>query len=119
VVVPDLAAIVRGYLDHRPGPIDSEEEPGSDLLMKRLSLRPSDAPRRRGLLAWYRRRTDLDSHKWMYDAEGLAYLFRQAGFSDARPLGHLDSAIPRSALAVVEYAERVENGAGICVEARR
>jgi hypothetical protein len=68
-------------------------------------------------LRWYRRLTDFDSHKWMYDAESLVHLFRQSGFDDpaVRPL--LDSAIPKALLAQVERPERLDNGAGVCVEA--
>jgi len=55
----------------------------------------------------------------MYDAEGLIHLFREAGFANPAPRAYLDSAIPASALSVVEHADRIQDGAGVCVEARR
>jgi SAM-dependent methyltransferase len=119
IVVPDVAAIVHWYLDHRAAPRPPDGQPSSDVLMEMLSLRPTPPPRGWGLLTWYRRWTDFDSHRWMYDAEGLTYLFRQAGFTDPRPRAYLESAIPASFLTAVERPERVRDGAGVCVEARR
>lgn len=119
IVVPDVAAIVHWYLDHRTEMRPPDAKPSSDLLMEMLCLRPGVRPRGRGPLSWYRRWTDFDSHKWMYDAEGLTYLFRQAGFTNPGARAYLDSAIPAGALTAVERPDRVQNGAGICVEARR
>ena len=119
IVVPDVAAIVDWYLERRREPAAGKTDSSSDVLMGLLGVH---APRRaagRGLLALYRRWTDFDSHKWMYDAEGLLALFREAGFADPAPRKHLDSSIPRDALAAVESAERIDDGAGVCVEARR
>ena len=119
VVVPDVAAIVDWYLERRSRPPEGKAEASSDVLMGLLGVH---APRRnpgKGLLGFYRRRTDFDSHKWMYDADGLVALLRDAGFEDPAPRKHLDSAIPQEALAEVERADRIENGAGVCVEARR
>ncbi len=116
IVVPDVAAIVDWYLECRSQPPAGKAEASSDVLMGLLGVH---APRRasgNGLLALYRRRTDFDSHKWMYDADGLGALFREAGFADPAPRKHLDSAIPRDALVEVERADRIDNGAG--VEAR-
>jgi hypothetical protein len=53
------------------------------------------------------------------DREGLIALFREAGFACSAACGFLDSAIPRAALEQVEQRDRVESGAGICVESRR
>lgn len=117
VVVPDLAAIVRWYLEHReqtPRPAETS----SDLLNELLGLRTPSGPGR-GLLGLYRRWTDLDQHKWMYDEEGLAALFREAGFERPVARGYLESDIPRELLAGVEKKERIEGGAGVCVECRK
>jgi SAM-dependent methyltransferase len=118
VVVPDAAAIVGWYLDNRDG-CPEERRRASDLLMELLGMRPATAPAGRGLLAWYRRATDLDQHKWMYDAEGLCHLFTEAGFVDPAVRTFLDSVLPAERLAAVEKASRIEDGAGVCVEARR
>jgi SAM-dependent methyltransferase len=122
IVVPDVAAIVGWYLEHRsqsaastPGPKSSS----SDLLMDLMLLRPRQRPNGRGPVAWVRRATTLHEHKWMYDAEGLRALFAEAGFPDAEPRGFLESAIPSDRLAAVEHADRLRDGAGVCVEARK
>ncbi|MGH8188436.1 MAG: hypothetical protein ACREUC_17905, partial [Steroidobacteraceae bacterium] len=60
-----------------------------------------------------------DHHKWVYDGDSLCALFREAGFAQPAVRGFLDSDISRERLALVEHADRVCDGAGICVEARR
>lgn len=80
--------------------------------MELLSIGLRSAPDLRSLRVWYRRWTDFES-------QGLIHLFREAGFANPRPRAYLDSAIPASALAVVEHADRIQDGAGVCVEARR
>ena len=119
VVVPDVAAIVHWYLERRSQPQPAGAPASSDVLMGMLGVHAPQSAPRRGLLALYRRWTDFDSHKWMYDAEGLSALFREAGFADPAPRKHLDSAIARDTLAAVERADRADEGAGVCVEARR
>ena len=118
VVVPDVAAIVGWYLANQREPAARKKQPSSDLLMGLMLLRPPRS-RGRGLLGFVRQWTDLHEHKWMYDEEGLAALFAEAGFGDPSPRAYLESAIDRELLAQVEQADRVCNGAGVCVEARR
>jgi hypothetical protein len=55
----------------------------------------------------------------MYDRQGLIALVREAGFGRAAARGCPDSASLRAALEQVEQRDRVESGAGICVESRR
>jgi predicted SAM-dependent methyltransferase len=118
IVVPDVAAIVGWYLAHQREPAVQKKQPSSDLLMGMMLLRP-ERPRGNGVLGFVRQWTDLHEHKWMYDQEGLVALFAEAGFADPAPRAYLDSAIDRDILAQVERADRVCNGAGVCVEARR
>ena len=89
------------------------------MLMGLLLLRSRTAGRGAGPLRWARRLTDLHEHKWMYDRAGLIGLFREAGFHCAASRGFLESAIPRAALEQVEQRDRVEDGAGLCVESRK
>ena len=118
IVVPDVAAIVGWYLAHQREPAEQRKQPSSDLLMGLMLLRP-DRPRSAGLVGLVRQWADLHEHKWMYDQEGLLALVEEAGFVDVSPRGYLDSVIPRDTLAEVERADRICNGAGICVEARK
>lgn len=117
-VVPDVASIVQWYLDHR-SLVPRPDEASSDVLMDMLGVRPKEVMGRRGPLSWYRAATDFDRHKWMYDIEGLSALVRESGFTEVEPKLYLESFIPRERLAAVEKADRVLNGAGICVESRK
>jgi predicted SAM-dependent methyltransferase len=116
VVVPDVAAIVGWYLAHRREPAEQHTESSSDLLMHMLLLR-RDRSGGNGLLSAIRRWTDLHEHKWMYDEAGLTALFVEAGFPSPSPRRYLDSGIPRALLEQVERADRLCDGAGVCVEA--
>jgi SAM-dependent methyltransferase len=118
IVVPDVAAIVGWYLAHQREPAWQRKQSSSDLLMGLLLLRP-DRAKRTGILALVRQWVDLHEHKWMYDQKGLLALVEEAGFADASPRGYLESVIPRDVLAQVERADRICNGAGVCVEARK
>jgi SAM-dependent methyltransferase len=119
IVVPDVEMIVQWYLRHQREPVESHREPSSDLLMGLLLLRPKSSANGGGPIGRLRRHTDLHQHKWMYDREGLVAFFREAGFASPAARGFLDSDIPRTALERVEHRDRVCDGAGVCVEARR
>jgi hypothetical protein len=119
VIVPDLTAMVRAYLEDAARPAAGKAEPSANALMDRLALGRRGTPPAPLALRWYRRLTDYDSHKWMYDAESLLDLFRLSGFAEPRVRGPLDSAIPSALLAEVERPERLDRGAGVCVEALR
>jgi predicted SAM-dependent methyltransferase len=117
VVVPDVQAIVRWYLANRDEPASQKTISSSDLLMGMMMLRTPDAGEGNRLLRAVRRAADLHEHKWMYDQEGLQAVFAEAGFAQPEPRPYLDSAIPREPLEQVEHADRLCNGAGVCVEA--
>ena len=118
IVAPDAQAIVSWYLSHRAeGP--HPDTSSSDLLMDLLMLRPRTATGRAGPLRWLLHADGLNAHKWMYDADGLTAVMREAGFAGAEAKNYLDSAIPREGLERVEAPDRVCNGAGVCVEARK
>jgi hypothetical protein len=87
--------------------------------MGMMMLRAPDARAGNRLLGAIRRAGDLHEHKWMYDQEGLQAVFADAGFAAPQPRQYLESAIPRGALEQVEFADRLCNGAGVCVEATR
>lgn len=119
IVVPDVEQIVHWYLAHQREPLESRRQSSSDLLMGLMLLRPKSGGRGSGLLRFARGLADLHEHKWMYDQEGLLALVTEAGFADASPRGYLDSVVPREILAQVERADRLCDGAGVCVEARK
>lgn len=114
IVTPDLAVMVQTYLGAGK---NGSAGHAADELQHSMLLHPASPSGTSGLLAMYRRRTDFDHHKWVYDAPALCALFREAGFANPRVCGYLESRIPRERLAQVEQASRVLNGAGMCVEA--
>ena len=120
IVVPDVAAIVGWYLKHREQTASGVTSNGtsSDLLMDLLLVRPRSASNG-GAAGWIGRANGLHEHKWMYDADGLRALLVEAGFVNAAARDYLQSAIPSARLAQVEHRDRVADGAGVCVEARK
>jgi SAM-dependent methyltransferase len=116
VVTPDLAAVIDEYLAARR---NGDGAAAADRLQESLLLHPPAPPETGRLLAWYRRRTAFDHHKWVYDGASLCALFREAGFAQPAVRQYLESDIPRDRLAQVEHADRVCGGAGLCVEARK
>lgn len=118
IVVPDMRSMVQWYVERNGSPPANGEAPRSDRLMEMLGVSSPSAPPR-SILGVYRRLTDFDRHKWMYDEPGLIALFREAGFACPGARGPFESDIPRDVLAAVEKRERMDGGAGFCVEARK
>jgi predicted SAM-dependent methyltransferase len=118
IVVPDMRSMVEWYVERNGSPPANGEAPRSDRLMEMLGMSSPSAPPR-SLLGVYRRLTDFDRHKWMYDEPGLIALFREAGFACPAFRGTLESDIPQGVLAAVEIRGRLDGGAGFCVEARK
>lgn len=115
IIVPDLESAVRVYAAER-----GEGRPDSgDRLMERLHLRTAGNDSSNPVLRWYRSRTEFHLHKWMYDGAGACRAFEDAGFPAPAVRGFLESDIPREWLSLVERPDRVLDGAGVCVEARR
>ena len=112
IVTPDLRALIDDYLKAAPASRDAAET-----FMRASLLAEPNGSHVRGLLAWYRQRTQFDAHKWLYDAGSLCALFEEAGFSDPAPKRYLESRIPTDVLGRVEQQSRIENGAGVAVEA--
>ncbi len=117
VVVPDLEAIVQEYMGQRPfGTLTAEVERlcRADRLNQRLLMRYPTPSYPHLLHRIYNSWKDLNSHKWMYDAESLIALFEAAGFIEVRRREYQDSEIED--IRALEEESRVLNGAGICVE---
>jgi predicted SAM-dependent methyltransferase len=113
VVTPDLGGLVSAYVNA------PQKTHAADRLQEALLLHPAERPRTGLLLGWYRRATAFDHHKWVYDGDSLCQLFVDAGFEAPAVREFLDSDIPRERLSQVEHADRVCDGAGLCVEARK
>lgn len=117
MVVPDLRAIVLEYLDKKllydlPG--EAGMSSPADRLNYRLLLRTPNPPSGSVPYKIYTALKDFQSHKWMYDADSLSQYFKQAGFVDAQEKPFRQSLI--EGIDKIEQADRVLNGAGICVE---
>lgn len=111
IVTPDLRALIDRYL-RAPASGDA-----ADAFMRASLLAEPNGTRARGLLAWYRSRTQFDAHKWLYDAASLCALFEEAGFTNPARRDYLQSRIPADVLGRVELRSRIEDGAGVVVEA--
>ena len=117
IVVPDVAAIVGWYLAHQREPAEREAA-------EQRSADGADAAApgaRRGAAA---SSASCGSGPISTSTSGcttrrLLALVAEAGFVDRVAARYLDSAIPRDVLAQVERADRVCDGAGVCVEARK
>jgi SAM-dependent methyltransferase len=118
VVTPDLAAMVAQYQRSQAtgDRVAADRFIDATLLSARNGV---SANGHRSVLQWYRGHTGFHTHKWLYDVGSLCALFEDAGFRAPRQCGYLQSAIPRERLQQVEHASRIEDGAGIVVEATR
>lgn len=111
VVTPDLRALIAHYVE------SASSGDAAETFMRASLLAEPARPDARGLLAWYRRRTQFDHHKWLYDGASLCALFEEAGFKHPTTRQYLDSRIPEDVLRRVEHRARIEDGAGVVVEA--
>ncbi len=112
LVVPDLERLARLYLEHKAN--RAANGITADEFMEQLRTSPdySDAALP---LKIYRAYLDTLSHKWMYDAASLTQLMGDAGFSQLKSCGYLESRVPQ--IAQVERAHRLEDG--LCIEGVR
>jgi len=120
-VVPDLKAIVQEYLggprlDHcfPPSP---EDAPPADRMCDRMLFHERFPLKGSILWRMYSAAFGFHWHKWMYDAESLAFHMRGAGFADVLAHPVFDSRI--AGIEGIERRERVADGAGIAVEGVR
>lgn len=117
IVVPDLYAMVVEYMAARKGVVSSSAGSSSipaDKLNERLLFRSAVSPQGNLLYRIYSGLMDFHSHKWMYDAQSLVHWLSVAGFSNVSEMNFCKSRIEE--VDVIEQAERVLNGEGVCVE---
>ena len=130
-LVPDLRKMVNDYVagravdgDGRPvttrvssngstAPHDVEDP--ARAMCVRLMMRGEHSPRGGVLQRAYQAGVDFHSHKWMYDGPSLVNLMAEAGFTDCRERGFLETDIPH--LDKVEMRGRYDDG--VAVEGRK
>ena len=118
LVVPDLHSIVLDYLERKNGnSTPAEKASAADQLNERLSYRNPAPPNGNAAFRLYATWKDFHSHKWMYDSESLIRYLSLAGFKGVAEQEFYRSDIP--GVEEVEEEERVLNGAGVCVEAKK
>jgi predicted SAM-dependent methyltransferase len=118
LVVPDLRAMVETYLDSKNGNASFvEKTAAADRLNERLAYRSAEPPTGNALLKFYSLWKDFHHHKWMYDSDSLFRYMTDAGFSAVSEKRYLESDIPN--IEEVEEADRILQGAGVCLEGKK
>jgi predicted SAM-dependent methyltransferase len=119
VVVPDLRSMAITYIENKngEGPLPIEKQAPADKFNEMLMFRGPAPPAGNFLYRIYTLWKDFHHHKWMYDSESLAHYVEKAGFSSVREKEFLQSEI--LGIADVEQANRLVNGAGVCVEGKK
>lgn len=115
VVVPDLENIVAKYIEEKKGSVnEGGRDPAADNLNLRMHYCDKEPKGGNILYRLYTFCTDFHAHKWMYDGDSLSRHFSEAGFGEVKIMGFRESRI--EGIEAVELAERVVDGAGVCVE---
>lgn len=113
LVVPDLELLSRNYIAMKAQAHAGDPKPVEEFL--RATGLYTDYGETTLLLGLYRRLTDFNRHKWLYDYDSLMASLVEIGFSEVRKRGYLESDIPL--IADVEHEDRLKEA--YCVEATR
>lgn len=113
IVVPDLESIALQYLKKK----SAGDPTAAETMNEMLAFRSRNAPTGNLIMRFYNSVKDFHAHKWMYDASSLKDYVQRVGFNDVRQREYLESEI--RGISEVERAERVVDGAGVCIEARK
>jgi predicted SAM-dependent methyltransferase len=83
LVVPDIQTLARAYVTGDRDYFQNDEPTIADAFLESLKMRHAQ-PRGRPFERFARRllMTDEGGHRWMYDADSLAYRMRESGFVD-------------------------------------
>jgi predicted SAM-dependent methyltransferase len=95
LVVPDLEVLVRAYLDRDRAILHSKLPTVGDAFIEGLGFTEATDNPAPFITRVMRRAMGMDGgHRWLYDAESLLHLLREAGFQSARrvPFGEGASA---------------------------
>lgn len=120
LVVPDLRNWALEYLGEKKFVRANRPEKWEILPADRFNTRLWFAPPYRSKNLFrrvYDLLTQVQYHKWMYDAESLGYYMKAAGFHNVKEMGLHESRI--SDIVGVEDPGRVENGEGLCMEGEK
>jgi hypothetical protein len=110
--------MVVDYLEKKNGNGPAPERSfAADQLNEKLGFRKPAPPNGNFAFRFYAIWKDFHSHKWMYDSESLMYSLSLAGFKEVVEKKFRESDIP--GIGEVEKEDRVLNGAGVCVEAKK
>jgi len=118
MVVPDLHSMTVQYLENKSdsNALNRDTSP-ADYLNERLGFRNPARPQGNFVFKLYTTWKDFHSHKYMYDSASLIRFMSLAGFQDATVKGFRESDI--YGIQEVERPDRVLDGAGVCVEAKK
>lgn len=87
IATPDLADVVRGYVERERG---NSSTPADHLMERLLTFHEYPGSRAQRVI----RRLVTAPHQWLYDEESLLALVQECGFAEARPRGYRDGALP-------------------------
>jgi predicted SAM-dependent methyltransferase len=113
IVVPDFKYVLEEYgkgLNRKQSPRDL-----ADNISRKIFIWEQKPHSRNIICKIYDSMKDFHSHKWMYDANSLINHLERAGFKNAKEMKANQSKIKD--IEKVERADRIANGAGICIEA--
>lgn len=113
IVVPDFKYILEEYRNGL-----NQKKPFRDLadnISRKIFIWEQKPYGKNIMRKIYDSMKDFHSHKWMYDASSLINHLEKAGFVNAKEMKANQSKI--KGIENVEKADRIDNGAGVCVEA--
>lgn len=110
LLTPDLRQLASAYAARA----EKSDELAAEAFMAQLHMAP-DMGEATGPVKMYRSWKNFDTHKHVYDAPGLARVFREAGFREASARSLFDTALPH--IRDVEDPLRFESS--FAMEARK
>lgn len=116
-VVPDLESAILEYIGksrYEQKNSKYSEDASADRLQKRIFLRESHRPKGNILTRIYNTLKDYNSHKWMYDAESLTKIMKEAGFKNLKQMPYNKSKI--KGIEKIEKSNAIIGGVGLCIE---
>jgi predicted SAM-dependent methyltransferase len=117
IIVPDLEQYTRKYIERTEQlnqKIPVEALP-SEKFLDNLGIFDKEAANESMLMRFYKKLSNKNTHKWMYDEYALAALLKKYGFSDIQRRVCYESLI--SGIEKIEIPERFNYA--VCLEAKK